>query len=333
MQRIAATILTYNRKDLLRRCLDCVFAQSRPCDRVIVIDNASTDGTAEMLRQEWGSSVEVHTLARNVGASGGFNFGVRAAYQAGADFAWLMDDDVLPEKHALARLLEAEEQLSASGTDHAFVVSSVWNEDGTPTNVPKVDTRPGPGGYESWPLFLGQKMLPVTRSTFVSMLLPRATIAEYGLPLAPMFIWGEDSEYTLRVTAKRPGFMIADSRVLHLRQLSGAINILTEVNPTRLGYHRHFIRNHMYIARMHSAKLEYIRHAIRQVQLVLRLIRLGEFAKAKIVMTGIAESFRFHPVIEPADTQSPQIGVEVNRSQPASPSTVIGQSEARPPAV
>ena len=192
MTSIFAVILTFNRRDLVTRCLESIFAQSHACDRVVVIDNCSSDGTAEMLREDWGDRVEVHTLSRNIGASGGFNAGIRVAYQSGADFVWVMDDDVLPEKDALAKLVEADQFLADRGVARAFVLSSAWTEDGNVTNVPKIDTRPDARGYETWPFYLDRRIVPVTRATFVSILLPRSIIAQYGLPLAPMFIWGED---------------------------------------------------------------------------------------------------------------------------------------------
>src|SRR5262245_37419965 len=121
MANIFAVVLTYNRKDLLKKCLDCVFAQSRPCDKVIVIDNCSSDGTSDMVRLEWGDRVQLHILSRNIGASGGFNVGIRVAYQGGADFVWVMDDDVLPERDALAKLIEADQFLADRGIARAFV--------------------------------------------------------------------------------------------------------------------------------------------------------------------------------------------------------------------
>jgi GT2 family glycosyltransferase len=311
MASVFAVVLTFNRKDLLKRCLDCIFAQSQACDRVIVIDNCSSDGTSEMLRQEWGDRVEVYILSRNVGASGGFNAGIRIAYQGGADFVWVMDDDVLPDKDALAKLVEADQFLADKGVARAFVLSTARTEDGGPTNVPKIDTRPSARGYENWPLFLDWKMVPVTRATFVSILLPRSVITQYGLPLAPMFIWGEDSEYTLRITDKCPGFLVSESKVLHLRQLSGAVHIMTEVNKTRLKYHRHFFRNHMYMARVYNGKLGFLQHTIRQVQLLVKLIRARKFEKAGIVFTGMLEGFWFRPSIEAAHAPSEQLDVTI----------------------
>jgi dTDP-4-dehydrorhamnose reductase len=159
----------------------------------------------------------------------------------------------------------------------------------------------------------------VTRATFVSILLPRSTIAQYGLPLASMFIWGEDSEYTLRITDRSPGFLVWESKVVHLRQLSGTVNIMTETNTTRLAYHRHYIRNHMYIARVYSAKLDYFRHAIRQVQVLFALLRQRELKRAWIVISGMFESFWFAPKIESANVASEELGAE---SAPATPAVL-----------
>jgi dTDP-4-dehydrorhamnose reductase len=311
MPKIVAVVLTFNRKDLLQRCLDAIAKQTCRCDKIIVIDNGSSDGTVEMLRQNWAGRVHTYVLSRNIGASGGYNAGFRLAYKDGAEFIWAMDDDVIPSEDALEKLVEGNEFLVRSGTEHPFVLSTAWTETGAVTNVPKIDTRPIAQGYEIWPMYLQYRMVPVTRATFVSILLPRSTIAKFGLPLAPMFIWGEDSEYTMRITKKHPGFVIAESKVAHLRALSGAVSILTETNKVRIGYYRHFVRNQMYTARIHSPKLDFLRHVVRQMQLILKLTRRLEFHKANIVLTGFMESLWFHPEVEAADASIESLGVSV----------------------
>lgn len=60
-ERVCAVIVTYNRKALLRECLKAVLSQTRPPDHVLVVDNASTDGTPEMLQEEF-PQVEVLRL-------------------------------------------------------------------------------------------------------------------------------------------------------------------------------------------------------------------------------------------------------------------------------
>jgi len=70
-ENICAVIVTYNRKELLRECLKAVLAQTRPPEHVLVVDNASTDGTPEMLQEEF-PQVEVLCLPENQGSAGGF---------------------------------------------------------------------------------------------------------------------------------------------------------------------------------------------------------------------------------------------------------------------
>lgn len=312
MQQVFAVILTYNRKDLLKRCLDAVLAQTRPCDRVIVIDNASHDGTQQMLLEARYPNLEVHVLSSNIGASGGFNAGFRIAYQKGADFVWMMDDDVIPDPDALQRLLEADELLSRRGIERAFLLSSAFTENGHATNTPTLSMRSNRIGYPGWPELAGDGLLPVQSATFVSILVPRATLAEHGVPIAPMFIWGEDTEYTLRITQDRPGFLVGTSKVLHLRQENGPINILTENSPTRLKYHRHFIRNKVFIARKYSGRGRVVPLEMYGIaRLLYQVLRQGQFGKFSIILRGLLDSIRFSPGTEAADTPIESLGVSI----------------------
>ncbi len=309
MNSIIAVVLTYNRKDLLARCLDGISRQTRPCDGIIVVNNASSDGTEEMLRDMALAGLTVHTLSENVGASGGFNIGFKLGYQSGADYVWVMDDDVIPEPTALENLLDAERLLQTKQVDHAFLVSSAYTENGLVTNAPAVDSRPNDIRYENWPLLLEHGIAPVRRATFVSILVPRNTLEQYGLPLASMFIWGEDTEYTLRITEKVPGYIVGKSKVQHLRQENGRIDITTESNPSRVRYHRHHVRNELYIARKYLRPRQLIMSMLHQVKLSLNLVCHREFLKAGIVMAGLLESSHFSPAREPANAPLNSLGV------------------------
>lgn len=301
MSHIVAVILTYNRKELLKHSLDAVYSQTRPCDSVIVIDNASHDGTKQMLLDAEYSNLDVYVLSRNIGASGGFNAGFRLAYRHGADFIWMMDDDVTPEPDALQRLLEADELLNRQDIDRAFLLSTAFTENGFVTNTPGFSTLLNGIGYRNWPELVKYGMVPVQRATFVSILIPRSTLVEHGLPIASMFIWGEDTEYTLRVTRDKPGFLVGASKVLHLRQENGPINILTENDPERLKLYRHRIRNSIFIALKYKSFGSILSETYRNTALLFKLLRNSQFQKAKIVLHGIIESFWFFPSTEAAD--------------------------------
>lgn len=306
MHKVFAVILTYNRKDLLARCLNAVYSQSRPCDRVIVIDNASNDGTEKMLLEGDYPDLIVSVLKDNIGASGGYNTGLCLAYQKGADFIWAMDDDVIPEKDALHYLMKADEALKKREKKAAFLISKALTETGFATNTPAVSTLKNRIGYQDWHEMLELGIAAVQRSTFVSILLPRATLTQYGLPIATMFIWGEDTEFTLRVTQETPGYLVGLSKVNHLRQEDGPISILTESNPGRLKLYRYFIRNKLFISRKYYrfnfSRYGMISEFFRAARLFCTLLFKGKFNKAGIVLRGIIESIWFFPEPESADT-------------------------------
>lgn len=98
--KILAAIVTYNRCELLARCLDQLDAQSRPPDAVLVINNASSDGTVDMLTARGTPFI----TQENLGSAGGWHRAVAHATQHGFDAIWLMDDDGRPDSAALAKL-------------------------------------------------------------------------------------------------------------------------------------------------------------------------------------------------------------------------------------
>lgn len=319
MEKILAVVLSYKRKDLLKRCLDAISQQSRPCDGIIVVDNASHDGTEEMLQQLPLANLKVYVLSRNTGASGGFSAGFRIAYQLGADLVWMMDDDVIPEPDALQRLTEADERLRARNMPHSFLVSLAHTESGLLTNVPRIDGRTNAIGYENWPALLDLGVIPVRPATFVSILVPRAALGRYGLPLAPMFMWGDDTEFTLRISQESPGYLVAASKVLHLRRVCGVIDILRETDAARIALHRHYTRNEIFVARRHSRKLRVVRLLLWRTRLVVRLVGHGQFAKAMVIVNGLWESLAFNPQTEDAEAPVEALGVSVRQLQPAVP--------------
>lgn len=330
MDQIYAVVLSYKRKDLLKRCLEGINAQSRPVDGIIVVDNASDDGTAEMLLESQVPNLKIYVLSRNTGASGGFSAGFRLAYRAGADFVWMMDDDVIPEPGALEKLLEADKRLAARNQPRSFLISMAYTEAGLLTNVPRVDERTNSIDYENWPALLDIGVVPVRPATYVSILVPRASLARYGLPLAPMFMWGDDTEFTLRISQDAPGYLVAASKVLHLRRVSGAIDILRELDPKRIELHRHLVRNELFVARKYFRKRRVLGLLMSRLTLVSRMLMRGQFAKARIILAGLRESVGFVPVPEPADAPVQALGVTVRELVPKAAEGANDRADPQP---
>src|SRR4030095_16704981 len=166
MPSVSAVVLTYNRKDLLNRCLAAIAAQTSSCERIIVVDNGSTDNTAEWVIEEYGETAELYRLPQNTGSSGGFNMAMRIGYERGDDLIWLMDDDVVPEPDALERLIAANDFLTAKGIEAPFVISTAWTPEAKLTNVPEIDLATcNDLAYQTWPAFLEHSLVPVRRAT------------------------------------------------------------------------------------------------------------------------------------------------------------------------
>ncbi len=302
MSRVIAVVLTYNRKELLKRCLEAIQHQTRPCDDVVVINNASIDGTLEMLESDEYAGIHVYTLKKNVGAAGGFNAGFRMGYENGADHVWMMDDDVIPLPTALEELLEADTLLEQKGLKRAYLLSTAYTEEGQVTNTPQPSDMRNQAGYPSWPQELEHGLAAVSSGTFVSILLPRRVLDEYGLPVSSMFIWGEDAEYTLRITREVPGYLVGSSKVAHIRHGGGTISIVKENNPVRINYYKNFVRNNIYIARKYKTRRRVVSIVFKNFWLSGTMLVKGQFRKAYVVCMGVIQSFWFNPELESVDS-------------------------------
>ncbi len=235
--RVVAVVVAYNRRDLLLRALDALGAQTRALDAVVVIDNASTDGSGEAARGH-PSRPEVVTLPRNTGGAGGFAVGLAHATLArGADFVWLMDDDTIPTPTALEALLAAQ---AGFGAPVAALGSKVVWTDGRehPMNTPR--RRPG-ARRDAVARAAAVGALPVRSSSFVSMLVDARAVRYHGLPVADYFIWNDDFEYSCRLLRRATGLAVPASVVEHRTKVFGA----TDADPGERFYYE--VRNKVWL--------------------------------------------------------------------------------------
>ena len=235
--RVAAVVVAFNRADLLREALDALAAQTRPLDEIVVVDNASTDDSADVAATH-PAGVRLVRLSRNTGGAGGFAVGLATALaEPEVDFVWLMDDDTIPTPEALAELLRVH---SALGDAPPLLGSRViWtNGDDHPMNRPR--RRPGFGPS---PEADALGALPVRSSSFVSMFVDARAARATPLPVADYFIWNDDFEYSLRLLKRRPGYFVAPSVVVHKTRVLGS----TDTDPGERFYYE--VRNKVWLLR------------------------------------------------------------------------------------
>jgi GT2 family glycosyltransferase len=201
----AAVVVTYNRKYLLAECLDALLRQTKPLDAIFVVDNASADGTKSYLRERNlldNPLVTYIELAENLGGAGGFETGMSAAFEAGYDWVWVMDDDTEPRHDALERM----------------VVWKQYSDVCAIANV-KVD-RSEKETTDGLRLFPENKQsdsdyAKVRFSSFVGLLIKSAVIRKIGLPKREFFIHNDDTEYCLRLRSVGDIALARDSVVMH----------------------------------------------------------------------------------------------------------------------
>ena len=253
---VYAVVVTYNRKALLNDCLDALLHQTYGIERIILIDNASTDGTKQML-QERGyfdfPQFDYHLMPENLGGAGGFHEGIRIAHESNADWIWVMDDDVIPELDSLECMIKRIDQDNTA----SFFASCVKGISDEPMNVPTIDNTPTKNGYSDWYMLLKNGLVKIKTATFVSILLNGRAVEICGLPCQEFFIWGDDTEYTMRLTRYfGSAYMVGDSWVLHKRMNAKALDVCQENHPERLKNYHYFYRNSLIITALYKSKRE-----------------------------------------------------------------------------
>ncbi|MDJ0820354.1 MAG: glycosyltransferase [Paracoccaceae bacterium] len=216
--RLVAVVVTYNRLHQLKRTLaQLLEAAPEHLQAVVVLDNASDDGTTAWLGTQSDPRLLVERLAVNTGGAGGFHRGMELAQERfDPDWLLLMDDDARPEPGALAAF---------HGTDAGewdALAAAVYFPDGRICEMNRPSRNPfwhrpsfmrtavmGRDGFHLGPHAYDQpERLEIDVTSFVGFFISREGVARAGLPDPGLFLYGDDGLYTLRLTARggRIGF-------------------------------------------------------------------------------------------------------------------------------
>lgn len=192
-EKIAAVVVTFNRKELLKECLAGVLNQVYPIDKVFIVDNNSTDGTPEFLKKEGflnNELIKYLRLSENTGSAGGFHEGVKMAYEEGADWVWFLDDDVSPRPDCLKIMLYYKHiskcmhpsKFDVNGQE--FFWESIFDVAmGRVTFIPNTSFKNG------------KDFTFVNVGCFEGMFIHRDIVSKIGFPDKRFFIGGDDTIY------------------------------------------------------------------------------------------------------------------------------------------
>lgn len=236
--RITAVVVTFNRKALLLEVIEALLRQTRRPDHILIVDNASTDGTADAVGPYLGrQNFEYVRLDCNTGGAGGFHAGIKHAVECGADWLWCMDDDCVPCEDALELLLGPLRDPEMA--DAGWLASRVLWTDGDPClmNLPVA--------HPLWiaPHTRHATVSRIVGSSLVSMLVSSAAVRQVGLPVKEFFIWFDDAEFSRRISARMPCYLVSDSVVIHKTPLNMAPLDFDRLDSSSLWKFRYGVRN------------------------------------------------------------------------------------------
>jgi rhamnopyranosyl-N-acetylglucosaminyl-diphospho-decaprenol beta-1,3/1,4-galactofuranosyltransferase len=282
--RVCAIVVTFERWALLEECLRALLEQTRAPDEVLVVDNASGDGTPELVRERFPSAL-VRTLPSNRGAAGGFAAGLAWGHERGHDWLWCLDDDTIAAPDALERLLDAAAR--APGRRPLLLCSRVDWTDGEmhPMNRPVVRWR----WSAEFGLGASEGLVLIRSGTWVSALFARECVDRFGLPPEHYFLWTEDVEYTTRVLRDDLGYLVPDSRVEHRTKTTA-----TALDDTSTRFYFH-VRNYLLFLRGSGLRGAERLNALRfYVATLARYLARRRFrpAAAAVVLRGLRDGAR-----------------------------------------
>lgn len=294
MKSVAAVVVTYNRKVLLKEAIDALLAQSSPEADVLVVDNASTDGTKEYIADYIAQDKIIYiNTGENLGGAGGFNFGMRQACEAGYKYIWIMDDDAIVKKNALEELLNADHLLKGK---YGYLSSAVFWTDGKPCVMNRQKL------IKDWTNdleYLADGLVRTYYSTFVSFFVKASTVDELGLPIKDFFIWGDDVEYSNRLSKKYPCYVVGKSKVIHKTKDNNGSNIAKEQGD-RIDRYKFAYRNECVIARENGMKGR-LRQFAKVNYNILRVIftrNPHKLKKLSVILSASIRGIVFRPKIE-----------------------------------
>lgn len=253
-----AIVVTYNRKELLVRCLEALLTQQQQVNDILIIDNDSRDGTQAYLEENGylnNKMVSYINIGKNLGGAGGFSYGLAYAIKNNFTWMWLMDDDAIPDQSCFATLwahrrtdtalcpLCVDEQcldklaFSAPGAsnspDNSWIIKTIT--DNTVDDV-----------YNGW------------GALFNGVLLHNDIVRKIGLVKSEMFIWGDEEEYRLRIQSHQYFIATIASAILkHPKERCDWINITKTRKVIKFSYNwkiYSYYRNRGYISRKYSRK-------------------------------------------------------------------------------
>ena len=265
MNKVLAVVVTYNRINLLKRCIDAIQNQSCKEFDLLIVNNGSTDGTKEWIET---LSDAIVINQENCGGAGGFYSGMKFGYEHGYDWIWMMDDDGIPQPDQLHYLLQYARQ------EQSILLNAIVCDVERPTVFAFNPSR----SIENLPDILVNDEFRPFNGTFIH----RQVIDKIGLIKREMFIWGDEMEYTFRAKKHNINPIVVTKAIhLHPRNKATIDKVLPPlikwpivVKPIK--FSKYFYRNLGYNNRHYANRNVVIGN---NISYIIYMIRKGRFSE------------------------------------------------------
>ena len=266
---IAAVVVTYNRLTLLRECLNAFYNQTRRPNELIVVNNASSDGTRDYLKEWTGTyktpdmKIVILDMKKNEGGSGGFYAGTKKAIEMEADWVWVSDDDAIlcldvfekAERH-IAELEDASNVSAICTQVQTNEIIATSNRGIRKMGLLKMDIIDVPESKYH------QKSFECTHFSYVGVLMQTSYLRKVGLIHPGYFIWRDDVEHSWRLSAVGKIVCYPDMVVNHKLKQTDYQGISWK---TYYGY-----RNDLLMYREHGCRIYYFTKVVTMLYRGLR---------------------------------------------------------------
>ena len=294
MNKYAEIIVTFNRRELLKENVEALLKQSFEQHDILVIDNNSSDGTEKMISAIQDERIKYYNTGKNLGGAGGFAFGLRKAIELGYLYAWIMDDDSVPEENALLSLVSKGQALNE---EFSYLASLVYWTDGKlfDMNIPAF--RYNSRMELDLDMIRRNKLLLIDTCSFVGCFVNLKYAEAVGLPISEFFIYGDDQEYTGRLRKLAPAYLDFDSVIIHKAPSNKGADVVF-ADETRIDRFFYQARNGMYIARKNRTVARRLRVVGGRIKRILSKAPNHKAKRIWVTCKGTISGFFFNPTIE-----------------------------------
>lgn len=281
--RIAAVVVTYNRLQLLKKCVESLRNQTKRLDEIFIINNSSTDGTLKWLQEQ----NDLTTITQeNSGGAGGFYTGIKTAYEKGYDWIWCFDDDCEADEKALEMLFTIE--------DNFLVRNSTVVEKGTDNlSFGLYDRKESI--YYSYYSQIKHKGIIHSANFFNGTLLYKNLIKRIGYPNKNLFIWGDAYEFYIKAKNYIPPITINNSIVYHPKEPKiliklGKYYLQYKLKAQKKKYF--YYRNIIWLRKLYKSEVKIKTIVKDSLMEIIFSILLGDLISLRNSIIGIKDGIR-----------------------------------------